>query len=95
MEVSPGVAQRDLGTSTVSLTGLPPLMRRTRSVNTREAAKREGRARSRRSKAARPVRAGGTDTGSSRVLVGVCQPTGDDYRLTTEGPTQAKGRAGR
>jgi hypothetical protein len=24
------------------------------------------------------------------MLVGVCQPTGDDYRLTTKGPTQAK-----
>ncbi len=44
MKLSPDVAQRDVGTSTVSPTGLPLLMGTGLPVNTPETAKREGRA---------------------------------------------------
>jgi hypothetical protein len=55
MKLSPGVAQRDLGTSTVSLTGLSPLMRPSRPVSTPEPAKQRPRLRDAAHLSARPI----------------------------------------
>jgi hypothetical protein len=97
MKVSPGVAQRDLGTSTVSLTGLPPLMCPSRPVNTRQTTKRRPRRSVCLIRRDQRMKAGAPSTGSNKEFLlkrtlaasacSVCAPPG---RVMVSPPTSQR-----